>query len=1462
MATESVIWTALPHGVDDTGGFLRVTAFVSPRLTTDTGGSRPLGDFPAFKDWPQTCSQLKFAAEFDGAGTFAAEPDPLSDTPRSPLWQLLCRPGSVIDHAFTDLSKRQIRSIPVRAVSGTVLGLYAQIAETSPTEFPPVLSGPLLQLGRQLGGLGDQKRELYRALDRLMAQEVGPGEKRGRFINRSTPGSSTTQAAFAEAYRFYDRPGTRDPAGPKNVPDKPKPPPIDFHKFCALCGDYPVLLRRLGLAIDLLVKREPAIAASGRLRIVVTAAPIAFKPWMTADAARPWTHYEIVGRRFIASSKDKQAGDLVDGMLRLESEDAFLVNQIDVDGSAMKTVDFFANVVRLAAHLGGQQRSMSEDASSLPALRTGGFTVSRDDRAARTVHHLDDVADHESKRKAGAAADLFAEDVTRGFRIDAEDAMKPDRWLSLCRRVGIYTAAPPGQAVVPIDTIADEGYVKGGSTTSAPNDPNTLYLHETMFGWDGWSLTAKRPGQTIVDNAVGSPPPNNTTEFPLITQFTPAPGTLPRLRFKRGYRFRARAVDMAGNSVAEKEIVPQHVTRQHTFVRFDPVPSPAVMPRRPYGEGESLMRMVIRSTLGMLPAAYVAQTRISGLHGHTTPLSAYIATCERHLAPPHASQQLAEWHGRFDVAVGGASPQASVDAQFNIAARESGTFLDPAPGAFVFNPKPTETPTNLATRAKGAPLKPGEYVCHDIDKLVLPYLPDPLALGASFTTLPGDAGTRLQNWVATAWPDVQPFRIRIENGSGAPSFKDDSPRALVVQLPQAEMVTVRLASFMEKKDLELMGQWMRESSATRSQQQADAEQGRHWMLTPWQLLTLVHAVEKPLEAPVVDVPTDGLQRLEGETFAVVTGAIDNHAKSTGRLDIEANWDEPIDDLVALAPDVIKGRAHVADFLIEASETACRIGRDDAAPTASQPTVHRVRHEFHDTKHRWVKYNAIATTRFREYFPPAITDHPDLITNVGPEVLRSVPSSRRPDPPAIKYVVPTWTWTERRLPGIGFAGGNRTLLPTEMRTRSGGGLRVYLERPWYSSGADELLGVVIADQPWITFPFDIAAGMVVRPADRAAADELATKVFDAGLAKGAGPPSAPPSRQLAEALAQLSERAAGPPHDPGEASPQGFADISLDAAFATARTDLDAERTAAVAALMRAAGGQQTRSPLLFSREQQKLLADMTIRFFPPSGDPQKFITHWGLDPIWGSAGTDAGPYIHQFPLRVAVGTGISLLEAPGHTVTVVGHQPKFDPSRKLWYCDLQLDAGAAYFPFVRLALARYQPFSIAGRHLSRVVLADFAQLVAERRAAFTKIGTSAVRVSLRGPGGYTDNAKQFGQLKHSTGLDNVTRLSRFALAQFEQLPPGATTDLAWVPVGEEVRLDLSAGGGLDDIRYSGTVPLPTVGQGFQLRLALREYEVFGTDEAEADDHFVAPLIFVLVRQPVRYRLVYASHFAL
>ena len=88
---------------------------------------------------------------------------------------------------------------------------------------------------------------------------------------------------------------------------------------------------------------------------------------------------------------------------------------------------------------------------------------------------------------------------------------------------------------------------------------------------------------------------------------------------------------------------------------------------------------------------------------------------------------------------------------------------------------------------KDDPLQSGEYVCHDIDELDLPYLPDPLSLGPSFTSLPGSPGTWFQKWEPTAanapWYDRRPYRVRIENGAGPPVY-DATPACSPCRCPK------------------------------------------------------------------------------------------------------------------------------------------------------------------------------------------------------------------------------------------------------------------------------------------------------------------------------------------------------------------------------------------------------------------------------------------------------------------------------------------------------------------------------------------------------------------------------------------------------------------------------------------------------------------------------------------------------
>ena len=65
-------------------------------------------------------------------------------------------------------------------------------------------------------------------------------------------------------------------------------------------------------------------------------------------------------------------------------------------------------------------------------------------------------------------------------------------------------------------------------------------------------------------------------------------------------------------------------------------------------------------------------------------------------------------------------------------------------------------------------------------------------------------------------------------------------------------------------------------------------------------------------------------------------------------------------------------------------------------------------------------------------------------------------------------------------------------------------------------------------------------------------------------------------------------------------------------------------------------------------------------------------------------------------------------------VEVAPHDVFFDPDRRLWYCDIEVNWGAAYYPFIRLALARYQPTSLSSAHLSNIVLTDFSALTPDR----------------------------------------------------------------------------------------------------------------------------------------------------
>ena len=337
-----------------------------------------------------------------------------------------------------------------------------------------------------------------------------------------------------------------------------------------------------------------------------------------------------------------------------------------------------------------------------------------------------------------------------------------------------------------------------------------------------------------------------------------------------------------------------------------------------------------------------------------------------------------------------------------------------------------------------------------------------------------------------------------------------------------------------------------------------------------------------------------------------------------------------------------------------------------------------RHEFHDTRHRNVTYTAVATTRFKEYFPDTLTANPDNVTRTSQPVTISVLNSARPAAPKPLYIMPAFGWEQT-------TEGSWTI-----SRRSGGALRVYLDRPWFSSGEGELLAAVL----W---------------------------------------GCAPPPRHVFQGW-QLPDFLKG-------------------------------------------------------------------------------YVTQWGKDPIWSASAlpTEAMPLPEHFLNRVAVGTELTLDElsnGPFIPLTAVGHSVAYDDThgRKLWYCDIQMDSGEAYFPFIRLALARYQPNPSPMRIC---------------RAWSWRISCSSCLTGR--PASCSILSKQHRCNWRSMGSPRAVPV-RLTMTATLQMQPAGGGDLAWTPVSVIALVPHTFAG--PDTLWTAQFALPAPRGSRPFRLLIEEFEIF------------------------------------
>jgi hypothetical protein len=727
-----------------------------------------------------------------------------------------------------------------------------------------------------------------------------------------------------------------------------------------------------------------------------------------------------------------------------------------------------------------------------------------------------------SSATPSAPPTLTAEDLVRGYVLDVYDG-PGGAWNSTALRDVTYTVS---SASITFSDTDEQGLDSPPRSQTDPtkSSRSQLNLPANIIRWTGWSNAAPRPGTPLPTTPID---PQTPPFEQLAITITPSPGSLPRLRFGTEYALRARIVDIANNVLPLSDGAllgdsSQRVTPLSIFGRHEPIGSPDIYTWNQPLPGESLKHMVIRDI-------------------DSSPSSV------RAFAPNRIAELFAELHGMFDVS-------------FN-----SITSLQESAYSLIVAQEDARYPLSASTTPSGTPLWNQIALTSPV-----PFLPDPLSRGGVLyiTTGPLTGNTYKFDFNPPSglnWPNNQPYGIEILPGASQTATPDATTRQLTFALAPGDSVMAQLSSYVNSGDLPTLGMynWISEfyGGAVPAAFKSNVTGGLTWAMTPWTMIELIHAVQKPLTVPTFS-SFSALKQV-GWTYAELSGEVTYSAKSTAHIDLLATWGEPVDN----GPDsgVPHGPGSSIVTLGPRQSTVFTIpGSLKQENSESDPFSGR--HEFFDTKHRVVGYAGRATSAFTEHYagsttltvpaagtptaaitlpgkgnlglepgsvavstsdgkiyqentaftvdgtagtitfekpvdggpPTHATVTVDFLPAVSVETsvtALNILSSARPRSPGVEFIVPIYKWSAVR------HHGHDTL-----SERHPSALRVFLSRPWWSSGIGELLGVtVLPTRTQVAFSAVPGAGTI--------ASEWAPYVSDWGLDpvfRGGPLPSAHPN----------------------------------------------------------------------------------------------------------------------------------------------------------------------------------------------------------------------------------------------------------------------------------------------------------------------------------------------------------------
>ncbi|MEU5324328.1 hypothetical protein AB0G67_47600 [Streptomyces sp. NPDC021056] len=1357
MIKQTLVWTLLPDPAapSTAAGTTQLSLVLSIRLSNDEGSPPgtavlPLSRYTQIAAFPTLGYQpLTVIVKKENNTSVTPVATLVDDPPIPALWQALF-PGSLLvepfvfaQHTMTD----PIESYPAAKVGAALSDVYTHL-------MAGAVDAAAREPDEDSHGSADapQAGPDWETVERLVRRVGAPDRSdtdmdglrrellRTRAVEDDDARDAEGWARLAEFHRPLG-PTTREltSMGPGT------PSPYEFHALLAALADHPTLMAPLGLV------RRITISLPTDLNEPVTIQAAPNHPQFL-QSYRPRTRCFARNGKLTLARPDNTSASL---FLPLNDSSVYTPIDVDLDAGGLALQNY-------AQALGSLPRDEAAPEIKPPALRSAGIFVAEANRQVTFQKLLDIVAaiDQDLKNDGnGDAKTLDASTVQQGIRVDVHDAGS-NRWYPLCSREGKYTI--DGYGTLP---IKDEGCVTDAIAHGTDEDGNDKgKLTQAILRWNNWNLVTKPHGRTIgVDGQVTDPGPETNPALPFAAAVDCPANTLPALRFGRTYRFRARLVDLAGRSTpfTTTPTSGEPATVPLRFSRYDPVPAPVLMLRRPVTSGESLVDLVVR-TDNTNPAAPV-----TGL------------TCERHLLPPKASVELAERHGVLDLAAGH-RPDPAVHALLTKydGGKITGT---PDPGA------------------GGSPYK-------DTDTLEMLWLRDPLAQGAALRGVPGTPEL-LTTWPAggPGWYQRLPMRLIVEagpmNSAQSTAVADAATRTIRVKLHPAASFPAALSSILARGDEDLLGQWRWYTERVTAVEEPDGDSdegpdtgkstgdgartgpatstytegaesdvhelladmastapeqfgpagsserddtipalsaddyevalqavlaGRIGQLTPSTGLTMVHAVRCPVTPPAFAGPR--ILREPAQTaYALDEAAMAVHGASTLTVHAQATWTEYSD---------LTGQG-----LVKSPASAVLRPQTDSLGAADGPALtkmpFRSRHDPGDTRHRLITYTPVGASRFVPYFTQRRT------------------------------VVLTGTRTEKIAPS--FVPGTVVV-------------RAAVKEP-NADGTPATPG---------------ATYRIGKDVDVSDDKGEVTRIPNGTIANGA-------SVEVSYVVPPVTR--AGPSvtlHVPSTVRPPAPVVHSVVPAFAWQRTTAGNATTS-----IRKEGTVRVylKRPWYLTGEGELLgvrVVDATTSTTDPS--MQKWATAWGRDPIRekGDAPIMAYPtpaHLDERAVNVRLGQGHAL-----------GFPVDYDEQRQLWYADVRFKDNLLYQPFVHLMVVRLQPDSLTAPEdlrASPVADAGWVQLPAYRRAKIVVGGTakgSPVKVSVVGP-------------KPPPGLDGLT--SEFTVS-VQVRDPLLPNDAGWMDSAPPAQMNPEAGpAGV----WSRDVALPAAVGSRPMRVVVREYDV-------------------------------------